>query len=80
MELLYLARFLAGVSAGGAMVCCPMYNIEISNKDNRGILGSFYTIFLCIGKVHKALDFVLNKLIPNTNFRDVSYTGNFSRT
>ncbi|XP_044741200.1 facilitated trehalose transporter Tret1-like [Chrysoperla carnea] len=47
--MLYVARFLAGISTGAICVCGSMYLIEMSEIKNRGTYGSFFQLFLCIG-------------------------------
>ncbi|KAJ6648625.1 Facilitated trehalose transporter Tret1, partial [Pseudolycoriella hygida] len=49
IELLYLGRFLGGLTAGGACVCVPLFVAEIADDHIRGILGSFLMMFTCVG-------------------------------
>ena len=41
----YLARVLAGLGLGAATVVIPMYSSEMSSKDLRGQIGSFFQLF-----------------------------------
>ena len=43
------ARFLVGIFAGLATGVCPMYTIEISPKNLRGIVGVLCQLFITIG-------------------------------
>lgn len=47
--LLYVARFLCGLSGGAVFSLVPIYIGEIAQDSNRGSLGFFLVIFLCFG-------------------------------
>ncbi|KAF5278491.1 hypothetical protein FQA39_LY05980 [Lamprigera yunnana] len=49
VNLFYLIRFLCGLSIGGVFTVLPIYLSEISEKSNRGTLGSFLGLFIVIG-------------------------------
>lgn len=49
VEVLYLGRFLTGLTGGGTYVCIPLFVAEIADDHIRGILGSFLMIFTCVG-------------------------------
>jgi len=44
-----LARFVIGICSGLATGICPMYCIEISNKNLRGAVGVIPQLFITIG-------------------------------
>ncbi|XP_055685021.1 facilitated trehalose transporter Tret1-like [Lutzomyia longipalpis] len=46
---LYISRFLSGVSGGVLFVLVPIYISEISEKSNRGMLGSLLGVFYNVG-------------------------------
>ncbi|KAJ6646779.1 Facilitated trehalose transporter Tret1, partial [Pseudolycoriella hygida] len=47
--LIIVARIIAGLSSGGATLLLPLFVAEIANKNIRGILGSLYMTFVCLG-------------------------------
>uniref|UniRef100_A0A182NGP0 Major facilitator superfamily (MFS) profile domain-containing protein n=1 Tax=Anopheles dirus TaxID=7168 RepID=A0A182NGP0_9DIPT len=49
VEVLYVARILAGLGAAGVFLLVPMYITEIAEDRIRGTLGSFFILFLNIG-------------------------------
>jgi MFS family permease len=49
VEILYLGRFLSGLTAGGAFVLIPLYISEISEDLVRGVLGSFFIFSINVG-------------------------------
>lgn len=63
--VLYLARFLAGISVGGICVVGVMYIGEIAEMEIRGTLGSFFQMFMCIGIL---LTFVLGAQLSYSHF------------
>ncbi|XP_014251294.1 facilitated trehalose transporter Tret1-2 homolog [Cimex lectularius] len=44
--LLYVARFLSGLSGSGALILCPLYVSEIAQDSIRGALGSCTILFM----------------------------------
>lgn len=49
VELFYCARFIMGLTVGGVFSLLPIYAGEISDKENRGILGSLISCAVCTG-------------------------------
>ena len=49
VTVLYLGRFLTGVSSGMVVVIIPMYIAEISPKELRGMLGTGTQLFITVG-------------------------------
>lgn len=49
--MLLLGRFILGIAGGAFYISVPQYTTEISQKDVRGILGSFLQLFISIGVV-----------------------------
>ncbi|XP_034108149.1 facilitated trehalose transporter Tret1 isoform X3 [Drosophila nasuta] len=47
--MMYIARFILGIAGGAFCVTAPMYTGEISQKDIRGTLGSFFQLMITIG-------------------------------
>ncbi|XP_075232525.1 facilitated trehalose transporter Tret1-like [Lycorma delicatula] len=60
--IIYIARVIAGMSAGITYTAAPMYVAEIAEDSVRGALGSVLAFFLCAG-------FLLEYIVgPNTSF------------
>ena len=49
--MLFLGRLIVGIASGAFYISVPQYTTEISEKEVRGILGSFLQLFLSIGVV-----------------------------
>lgn len=49
IEMLFVGRFLLGMSGGAFFVMAPMYIGEIAQKDIRGALGSFFQLMVTTG-------------------------------
>lgn len=49
VEYLYIARFIMGVSLGGVFATGVTYVTELSNKNNRGFVGSLPCLTLSCG-------------------------------
>ncbi|XP_004530598.1 facilitated trehalose transporter Tret1-2 homolog isoform X2 [Ceratitis capitata] len=47
--MMYIARFLLGISGGAFCVAAPMYTGEIAQKEIRGTLGSFFQLMITAG-------------------------------
>ncbi|XP_054740674.1 facilitated trehalose transporter Tret1 [Anastrepha obliqua] len=47
--MMFAARFLTGMAGGAFCVCAPMYCTEISQKEVRGIIGSFFQLLITTG-------------------------------
>lgn len=47
--MLYIGRFVLGIAGGAFCVTAPMYTGEISSKEIRGTLGSFFQLMITIG-------------------------------
>lgn len=47
--MLCAGRFFAGIATGAACVVLPMFVSEIGETSVRGVLGSFFQLFLTIG-------------------------------
>lgn len=47
--MLCAGRFFAGIATGAACVVLPMFVSEIAETSVRGVLGSFFQLFLTIG-------------------------------
>ncbi|EEB15084.1 sugar transporter, putative [Pediculus humanus corporis] len=47
--MLFVGRFFAGLGAGGVSVISPMYIGETAEINNRGVLGSYFNLFICVG-------------------------------
>lgn len=63
--LIYIARFIVGVSVGAACVLVPMYISEIAEISTRGTLGAMFQLFLTVGIL---LAFILGSVINYTAF------------
>ncbi|XP_036334522.1 facilitated trehalose transporter Tret1-like [Rhagoletis pomonella] len=50
--MMYIARFLTGMAGGAFCVCAPMYCTEISQKEVRGIIGSFFQLLITTGVLY----------------------------
>ncbi|XP_055856829.1 facilitated trehalose transporter Tret1 isoform X2 [Episyrphus balteatus] len=48
-EMMFIARFILGISGGAFCVTAPMYTGEIAQKEIRGTLGSFFQLMITIG-------------------------------
>lgn len=46
---IFAARLIAGLGGGGISVVAPMYIGETAEVNNRGVLGSYFNLFICIG-------------------------------
>lgn len=49
VAMVIAGRFFAGVGLGGVCVVVPMYIGEIADASSRGVLGSFFNLFLGVG-------------------------------
>ncbi|XP_076178837.1 facilitated trehalose transporter Tret1 [Ptiloglossa arizonensis] len=49
VRLLYMARFVVGISVGAGCVLAPTYISEISEVSTRGTLGALFQLFLTVG-------------------------------
>lgn len=49
IEMLFIGRFMLGMSGGAFFVMAPMYIGEIAQKDIRGALGSFFQLLVTTG-------------------------------
>lgn len=49
IELLYVARFLTGLAMGGTFTTVTNYLIELTNKNNRGVIGSLGSLTASFG-------------------------------
>lgn len=49
VEVLLIGRLLSGLAAGGVFVLVPLYVLEISEDNVRGILGSFFIFSINFG-------------------------------
>lgn len=47
--MMYIARFILGISGGAFCVAAPMYTGEIAEKEIRGTLGSYFQLMITIG-------------------------------
>lgn len=47
--IIFVARFIAGLGGGGVCLVVPMYIGETSEDHIRGVLGSYFNLFLCFG-------------------------------
>ena len=47
--MLYIGRFIIGISGGGFCIAAPMYTAEIAESDIRGSLGTYFQLLLCVG-------------------------------
>lgn len=47
--ILFIGRFFAGLGGGGVSVIAPMYIGETAEVNNRGVLGSYFNLFICVG-------------------------------
>lgn len=48
-SMVYAGRFFTGVAGGSFCVIAPLYTSEISQTEIRGMLGTFFQLFLTIG-------------------------------
>lgn len=49
LTMLFVGRFLLGISGGAFCVAAPTYTAEIAQSDIRGTLGSYFQLMLVIG-------------------------------
>lgn len=49
--MIFVARFTAGLGGGGVCVIAPMYIGETAEDNIRGVLGSYFNLFICLGIV-----------------------------
>lgn len=49
VELFYIARFITGLAMGGSFTVGINYVIELTNKNNRGAIGSSTSITTALG-------------------------------
>ncbi|XP_057669220.1 facilitated trehalose transporter Tret1-like [Diorhabda carinulata] len=49
MTIIYIGRFLIGLSCGSYSVAVPLYISEIAHSSIRGALGTFFQLFITIG-------------------------------
>lgn len=49
VELIYLGRFINGLSFGAVTVAVPLYNNEIAEDRVRGNVGVYLDLLLCVG-------------------------------
>lgn len=49
LTMLYVGRFLTGMSGGAFCVSAPIYTSEIAEKEIRGALGSYFELMLTVG-------------------------------
>lgn len=49
VEVIYIARFVLGLTVGGVFTLLPIYAGEIADKDSRGFLGSMINCGVCSG-------------------------------
>lgn len=61
--VLYLARFIVGISVGASCVIVPTYIAEIASASARGTLGAMFQLLMAFGIV---LTFVLGSLVSYT--------------
>ncbi|XP_067633565.1 facilitated trehalose transporter Tret1-like [Eurosta solidaginis] len=47
--MILIARFITGMAGGAFCICAPMYCTEISQKEVRGIIGSFFQLLITTG-------------------------------
>ncbi|XP_025410653.1 solute carrier family 2, facilitated glucose transporter member 1-like isoform X2 [Sipha flava] len=55
VELFFIARLLSGLSAGLTMTTVPMYLLELSPSDKKGIFGVMFTVGLNFGLLFSQL-------------------------
>lgn len=60
--MFYFGRFITGMSGGAFCVAAPLYTAEISEKEIRGTLGSYFQLMLTIGIL---ASYTLGALIEN---------------
>lgn len=49
VEMVYAGRFLSGVGGGSFCVVAPVYNSEIAEVEIRGMIGTFFQLFITVG-------------------------------
>lgn len=49
LATVYTGRFMTGLSMGAFCISCPVYTSEIAEKEIRGVVGTFFQLFLTIG-------------------------------
>lgn len=47
--MIFIARFLTGMAGGSFCICAPMYCTAVSQKEVRGIVGSFFQLLITNG-------------------------------
>jgi MFS family permease len=69
-SIFFAGRFIAGVGLGGVSVVVPMFSAEMTPKQMRGQIGSFYQLMFTIGIFTSYwIDWVVAKDVPDTQSR-----------
>ncbi|KAB0794289.1 hypothetical protein PPYR_11128 [Photinus pyralis] len=65
VNLYYVMRVLCGLGLGAVFTVLPMYVGEIAEDSNRGALGSFLALFMCMGIL---FSYCVGPFVPLTTF------------
>ena len=69
-SIFFAGRFIAGVGLGGSSVVVPMFSAEMTPKQMRGQVGSFYQLMFTLGIFTSYwTDWAVAKDIPDTQSR-----------
>lgn len=49
MAITFVARFILGLAGGSFCIGAPLYNMEIADTKSRGMMGTFFQLFITIG-------------------------------
>lgn len=52
LAMLYSGRFIMGIAIGACCVAAPMYTSEVSHKDIRGSIGSYFQLMVTVGVLY----------------------------
>ncbi|CAG9772154.1 unnamed protein product [Ceutorhynchus assimilis] len=62
LSIVYLGRFMAGLSMGGVSVAAPLYVAELAHISIRGTLGTFFQVQITVGLL---MTYVFGDLLPD---------------
>lgn len=65
LTMLYLGRFITGIAAGACSIAAPLYINEISQKEVRGTLGSYFQLMVTVGILYA---YIFGKILSIVNY------------